>query len=290
MPREQLRTQSPEGRIEGSLGGADGESMQASPEAIASRPGVATERVATPGSALERSYVRARLARTPRERVAAFALDTAGAFIPASIALLYDVDEHQSANAVMALRAPNCGAPATDDLARRITQLEPIDPFSVRRAHAAQSSTLSVADVGGDEELRRSMYGRHLRKLGLAAPLHAYLWCDGRIVSALALFREACQPAFRRADALLLAELEPLLADAIVFGRCAGGQVPVLPEERLTLREREVAWLVLAGVSNASVAERLGMTEATVKTHLTRIYAKLGIRSRTELATRFRRP
>jgi DNA-binding CsgD family transcriptional regulator len=260
--------------------------MQVSPEAV----GVATKRFASPGSALERGYVRARLARTPRERVAAFALDTATAFIPTSIALLYDVDEHLSAKAVMALRSPNCGAPATDELARRIVQLEPIDPFSARRAHAAGSTTLSVADVGGEEELRRSMYGRHLRKLDLGAPLHAYLWSDGRIVSAVALFRDACEPAFRRDEALLLKELEPLLADAIVFGRCAGGQVPVLPEERLTLREREVAWLVLAGVTNASVGERLGMTEATVKTHLTRVYAKLGIRNRTELATQFRRP
>lgn len=259
--------------------------MQATPGAI----GVATKRFATPGSELERSYVRARLARTPRERVAAFALDTATAFIPTSIALLFDVDEHLGASAVMALRSPHCAAPATDELARRLVQLEPIDPFSVRRAHAAKSRTLSVTDVGGEEELRRSMYGRHLRKLDLGTPLHAYLWNDGRIVSAVALFRDACQPAFRRAEALLLGELEPLLADAIVFGRCAGGQVPVLPEERLTLREREVAWLVLAGVTNASVAERLGMTEATVKTHLTRVYAKLGIRNRTELATQFRR-
>ena len=44
--------------------------------------------------------------------------------------------------------------------------------------------------------------------------------------------------------------------------------------------------LVAEGLTNDDVAERLIMSEATVKTHLTHIYAKVGVANRTELAGR----
>jgi len=63
-----------------------------------------------------------------------------------------------------------------------------------------------------------------------------------------------------------------------------------LPQEvaspPLTAREREVVEHVLAGESNAEIAAALGMSEKTVKTHLTHVYAKVGVRSRTELTVR----
>ena len=52
----------------------------------------------------------------------------------------------------------------------------------------------------------------------------------------------------------------------------------------LTETERRVAELVARGGTNREVAARLVVSERTVATHLTHIYAKLGLRSRTELA------
>jgi DNA-binding CsgD family transcriptional regulator len=57
-------------------------------------------------------------------------------------------------------------------------------------------------------------------------------------------------------------------------------------EEGLTAAERRVAALVAAGRTNREVAEQLFLGERTVAGHLTRVYAKLGVRSRTELARR----
>ena len=57
-------------------------------------------------------------------------------------------------------------------------------------------------------------------------------------------------------------------------------------EEGLTAAERRVAVLVAQGQTNREVAAALFLGERTVATHLTHIYAKLGIRSRTELARR----
>jgi DNA-binding CsgD family transcriptional regulator len=58
--------------------------------------------------------------------------------------------------------------------------------------------------------------------------------------------------------------------------------------EGLTPAERRVADLVAAGQTNREVAATLFLGERTVASHLTRIYAKLGVRSRTELARRLR--
>ena len=57
-------------------------------------------------------------------------------------------------------------------------------------------------------------------------------------------------------------------------------------EEGLTPAERRVAALVAEGRTNREVAAALFVTERTVASHLSHVYAKLGVRSRTELARR----
>jgi DNA-binding CsgD family transcriptional regulator len=56
--------------------------------------------------------------------------------------------------------------------------------------------------------------------------------------------------------------------------------------EGLTAAERRVAALVAAGRTNREVAAELFLGERTVESHLSRVYTKLGVRSRTELARR----
>jgi DNA-binding NarL/FixJ family response regulator len=54
----------------------------------------------------------------------------------------------------------------------------------------------------------------------------------------------------------------------------------------LTPAERRVAELAADGLSNKEIAQRLVVTVSTVEFHLSRTYAKLGIRSRAQLAAR----
>jgi DNA-binding NarL/FixJ family response regulator len=70
-------------------------------------------------------------------------------------------------------------------------------------------------------------------------------------------------------------------AGGLAFARRPTGAVA-----RLTPRELDVVRLVVDGRSNDEVAAALGIGPKTVETHLGRLYERLGIASRTELATR----
>jgi DNA-binding NarL/FixJ family response regulator len=72
----------------------------------------------------------------------------------------------------------------------------------------------------------------------------------------------------------LIDRFAPLLPAA------GGARPPALND--LTGRERDVLIQVAAGLSNAEIAERLFVSEATVKTHVGRILAKLGLRDRVQ--------
>lgn len=60
------------------------------------------------------------------------------------------------------------------------------------------------------------------------------------------------------------------------------------PADALTPRELEVLEAVASGLSNREVARELFLSEATVKSHLVQVFAKLGVRSRTAAVARAR--
>ncbi|MCZ4119166.1 response regulator transcription factor [Streptomyces sp. H39-S7] len=96
----------------------------------------------------------------------------------------------------------------------------------------------------------------------------------------------------KRAGADQLVDAVRLVAggDSLLFPaavrRLAARYAPVDPSQalrdRLTEREAEVLHLMTSGLSNAEIAQRLGLGPETVKTHVARILAKLGARDRTQ--------
>jgi two-component system, NarL family, nitrate/nitrite response regulator NarL len=64
----------------------------------------------------------------------------------------------------------------------------------------------------------------------------------------------------------------------------AGSQVVQPRHDGLSLREEKIAHLVAQGMRNRQIGEEVGLSEAMVKLYLHRIYARLGLANRTELA------
>jgi DNA-binding NarL/FixJ family response regulator len=111
-------------------------------------------------------------------------------------------------------------------------------------------------------------------------------------VSGLYMARRPDDPDFSASELVLLRRAQPVLEQAYIGAyRHSARQAPVDPlaASKLTPRQIAVAELVASGATNAEIARALYISPATVKTHLTRVYAKLGVRSRTQLAARLRR-
>jgi NarL family two-component system response regulator LiaR len=87
------------------------------------------------------------------------------------------------------------------------------------------------------------------------------------------------------ARAVRAAHAGEAVIDPVVAGRLvealAGGEEPL---DRLTPREREVLALIGRGFPNKRIAQELGLSEKTVKTHVGHVLAKLGVTDRTQAA------
>ena len=116
----------------------------------------------------------------------------------------------------------------------------------------------------------------------------------GRILLALGSVQRRLKQ--RRAARELLGEAIACFegASAVIWTERAkaelarvSGRVPSAIGE-LTVTERRVAELVAGGMSNRAAAAQLVVTVRTIESTLTKVYAKLGVESRTQLASKLR--
>lgn len=140
----------------------------------------------------------------------------------------------------------------------------------------------------GDGTLR-SLLGPLMESAGVQEMIHASFLAEGKVVGGAALWL----PKKRGANALLdpLAEVAQVAGDtlerAIALARgCAQGVStdPILPLEVLTARELQIARLAARGLTDVNIALTLGISEQTVGAHMRRIFLKLRINSRLQLA------
>ncbi len=143
-----------------------------------------------------------------------------------------------------------------DDATRRnaLPFLSKLDAMAQQALYAATAADMRAFEArrGGDAQA--------------AAALHA--------AAAAALYRGLGWPAHE-------ARVRELAGDAASAALASG---PLgASTSRLSAREREVAALVVQGIPNKRLAERLAVSQRTVEKHITSIFAKLGLRNRTEL-------
>jgi DNA-binding NarL/FixJ family response regulator len=105
----------------------------------------------------------------------------------------------------------------------------------------------------------------------LSPAVYAEAWASGRALTIDAALAEA--------ERLLQVEAEVVSASGA--GRWE--------DDRLTRRELDVLRLIIAGRTNAEIADALFISRGTTKIHVSNILAKLGARTRTEAADLARR-
>ncbi len=151
---------------------------------------------------------------------------------------------------------------------------------------------LVVAEEGLLKDVTRAVAGED--RLGLVA-----LTDDGRVATTLralplrgwailppdASLAELHAAVVATAHGLIV--LPATLADGLLEHHAASAALDLGPlDEPLTPREREVLDLLSQGLSNKLIARRLGISEHTVKFHVSAIYAKLGAVSRADAVSR----
>jgi DNA-binding NarL/FixJ family response regulator len=137
------------------------------------------------------------------------------------------------------------------EVTQRITMARPRTQVLVLAAFADEESALAAIDAGAAGYLTPETDGEHLRR-AIRTLLEGGAVLDSRVQRRLL---ERVRAGARRSDA---------------------------PASELTQRELEVLRLIAAGFSNHEIAERLHLSEATVKSHVNSLLAKTGLRDRAQ--------
>jgi DNA-binding CsgD family transcriptional regulator len=219
-------------------------------------------------------------------RLLAQALESVAALVPCALVVAFGVEESGAPAPRMSLRGPQAGSGDAARMLASVAALEPIDPFSPRRATALRAALLSAADVGGVHRVEQSLYGAHLHRHGFGVPAVLYFRRGGAIDAGVTVL-PAAGASLDAVAVRFLRELHPLIEQALRLApepALSTAADRLAAQAGLTGREAQVALLVADGATNAAIARALSVSQATVKTHLNKIYGKLGVRSRTQLA------
>lgn len=167
-----------------------------------------------------------------------------------------------------------------------------LDPLHPSRCVQQQASVLTLAGELPETVRSKSVYWqRFLRPHHVVDVMEVLLRADDHVIGAFSLLRFAPEAPFSRTEVDSANALAPLLEVALTSrlrresALCLSQAEPEAAERaaRLTHREEQVARLVRNGLSNKQIARDLALAQPTVKTHLLRMFRKLGVSSRTEL-------
>ncbi|MEM5315284.1 LuxR C-terminal-related transcriptional regulator [Paraburkholderia sp. JHI869] len=155
-----------------------------------------------------------------------------------------------------------------------------------------------LADHILPEGALRLEVGRRLLELlradGLDAGEGLFVWSGEENLDRLRIRRGKRREHFSDRELLLFDLVRPAFIAALARSRAQTGYVQPTQGDtsaadneainRLTRRERDVVALVVEGLLDKEIAERLGISYTTVRTHLDRSFQKLGVSNRSRLA------
>jgi DNA-binding NarL/FixJ family response regulator len=185
-------------------------------------------------------------------------------------------------------RDPGRPAPAAPDGARdaaRELHEALFAPGFVRELLVAEGSPTVVAATAAHPRAER--VAALAATAGWTAPTTIVVRLHGRVAGLVWLARARRSRSTEERALADVRAMQPLVEAATApLLRRALARPPVTadgPRTTLTAREWDVARRSVAGATNAEIARALGIAEATVKGHMTRVMVKCGVRSRAQL-------
>jgi DNA-binding CsgD family transcriptional regulator len=181
----------------------------------------------------------------------------------------------------------NLDAAAERKYVDTFAELDPLNPA----LFAATAVRVAAIDeqLPEAELLASRYYLEFMAPLGHRHVADMFLRRGGDIVAVLSMLREPALGSFSARELALLRELQPFLEytlNSVYLPKRLQQRAAARNAFALTERELDVLELLVAGASNKLIARELGLSLATVKTHVSHIFRKAGATSRTELSAR----
>ena len=164
------------------------------------------------------------------------------------------------------------------------------DPITLK-LQARRDATLVTQVMPQRELMRTEFFNDFLARDGLHWGVNAYSFVGNRNIGDVRIWRGRRRENFDGHTLELLRLIEPAFTGALM--RAAGGAAASVadgsPVLKLSVREFEIARMIADDLSDKEIAHRLHVEVSTVRTHIERIFAKLGVRRRSGVASLFAR-
>ncbi len=162
-----------------------------------------------------------------------------------------------------------------------------LDPLNPSRFEHTGQTVVTIDSQISETKLQQTIYYQDF----MQAHNHRYVAdmffrSRGRICAVLTMLRDQDSAPFNETELKLLQDIQPFLEYALneVYEPKRSSQRKLFEEKyALTEREIDVLELLICGGSNKAIANDLGLSLSTVKTHLQHMFQKTEVDSRSEL-------
>ncbi len=163
---------------------------------------------------------------------------------------------------------------------------DPITPTLQKRRKATPVSEV----MRHDKLVKTEFFNDFLKQDGLCYGLNFFAYDRGDNIGDLRIWRGVNREDFTPRDAKIVDAVGPSLVNALIRARSAAEQLPSLRYSQIssdlgfTVREAEVADMLVTGLTDAEICGKLGFSKPTLRSHIAAIFRKSGLNRRTQLA------
>ena len=169
------------------------------------------------------------------------------------------------------------------------------DPIT-HQLQQRRSATLVEQVLPQEKLITTEFFNDFLLKDGLYWGVNLFAWAGDSNIGDMRIWRKKNRGRFDHETLKLLELIRPGLVAALA--RCKRTQIEQAPlfssaragsetSHPLSPRETDVSDLLAQGMSDKAIAQKLGLSFSTVRTHITHIFEKLNVENRVQLAARF---